>query len=248
MEQILSPYFVDAGNSRVKVAFFDEDGWTHAFSGDYTTEQNWKVDLLKSDRDIVFTSVSDLFDGWVASLDPDLLPRFQKIGAAEIPAHRLDYETPHTLGTDRWLACAGAFALCRQAVAVCTAGTALTVDIMDQYGVFRGGIIMPGIDAIEAAAHQAASRLPYANVLNPVKAPARNTDDAVDAGARYLIRSAVNQILSEYEADFGLIRIFVAGGGASDLAELIHRDTRSETTLIFRGMKEVFEMQRQNDR
>jgi len=233
--------FVDAGNSRVKCAYKTDDGWEMVAIGDYSNPGAWyKVltDYVSVGR-IVATSVSDIFDSWVDQSNLGAHQNFRSLRTSSIPASRMDYETPFTLGADRWLACAGAWMLSRQAVVVCTAGTAITIDLMDQHGVFRGGVIMPGIDVIEAAAHQTANRLPIGDVLNPVTIPARSTDDSVDAGARYMLQPALHAIIEQYENTFGMLRVWVAGGRAQALAQLIGRDVRTDSYLVFRGMDEV---------
>jgi type III pantothenate kinase len=241
--------FVDAGNSRVKCAVKSDDGWDMVAIGDSSNPGAWNKVLIDymNDGKVVATSVSDVFDSWVDHEKMTSHPNFTMLRTSNIPASRMDYETPHTLGADRWLACAGAWQLSRQAVVVCTAGTALTIDLMDQHGVFRGGVIMPGIDAIEAAAHQIAHRLPIGDVLNPVTIPARSTDDSVDAGARYMLQSAINTIIAQYEHNFGMLRIWIAGGRAPALAELIGRDVRTDSYLVFRGMGELVDLNELDD-
>jgi len=236
--------FVDAGNSRVKCAIKSDEGWEMIAVGDYANATVWNNVLLDhlTNGNVVATSVSDIFDSWIDHSNISSNPNFSVLQTSNIPASRMDYETPFTLGADRWLACAGAWQLSRQAVVVCTAGTALTIDLMDQHGVFRGGVIMPGIDAIEGAAHHTANRLPIGDVLNPVTIPARSTDDSVDAGARYLLHSALHSIITQYENSFGMLRVWVAGGRAQVLAELIGRDVRTDSYLVFRGMDEVLSL------
>jgi type III pantothenate kinase len=236
--------FVDAGNTRVKCAIKSDDGWEMVAVGDYSNPKVWNNVLLDHLHSgcVVATSVSDVFDTWIEQTGLNSNPNYSALQTSSIPASRMDYETPFTLGADRWLACAGAWQLSRQAVVVCTAGTALTIDLMDQHGVFRGGVIMPGIDAIEAAAHNTANRLPIGDVLNPVTIPARSTDDSVDAGARYMLHSALHAIIAQYENTFGMLRIWVGGGRAPALAELIGRDVRTDSYLVFRGMSELVDL------
>lgn len=238
---MLQTIYVDAGNTRVKCAMMTTDGWEFIGSGTYAEPSEWISLLLRmeSDAQIYFTSVSDTFEEWLNNSPLHQRSTISRIDTSHLPASRLDYETPFTLGADRWLACAGAYSLSKQAVAVITAGTAITVDLMDQHGVFRGGVIMPGLDTIEAAAHLAAPRLPIADVLNPVLAPARSTDDSVDAGARYMVQSAISDIIDQYEERFGMLRIWISGGRANHIEELLRRDTRADQFLIFRGMEEL---------
>jgi type III pantothenate kinase len=240
---MLQIIYVDAGNTRVKCAMMTSDGWEIIGSGTYAEPSEWTSLLLRmeSDAQIYFTSVSDTFEEWLKNSPLHQRSTISRIDTSHLPASRIDYETPNTLGADRWLACAGAYSLSRQAVVVISAGTAITVDLMDQHGVFRGGVIMPGLDTIEASAHHAAPRLPIADVLNPIRIPARSTDDSVDAGARFMVKSAINDIIQQYEDRYGMLRLWVSGGRAETITELLGRDTRSDSFLIFRGMREIID-------
>ncbi len=54
------------------------------------------------------------------------------------------YSQPSQLGADRWIAMLGAAARCSGAFAVIDAGTAVTVDVVDEQGLHQGGWILPG--------------------------------------------------------------------------------------------------------
>ena len=55
------------------------------------------------------------------------------------------------LGVDRWLAMLAAVRQYRQAVCVVDAGTAVTIDQVDEHGQHLGGIIVPGFDLMREA-------------------------------------------------------------------------------------------------
>jgi type III pantothenate kinase len=231
----------------VKCAY-DTDGWEIIASINYQELDSLKKLLSQyKNMHLVISSVSDAFNTWFETLN---WQNATFLTTADIPTQRLDYETPHTLGLDRWLSCAGAFALSQQTVAVCSAGSALTIDLMDQYGVFRGGVILPGLDVIEKAAHLSAPRLPMAYLLNPLPIPARSTDDCIDAGARWMVSSTLRQVLDSYESTYGLLRVWACGGRGKDLVELLRgeglttqmsaRDVRLDDILVFRGLKHLF--------
>lgn len=54
------------------------------------------------------------------------------------------YQQPEQMGDDRWLAMIGAAERCQGPFAVVDAGTALTVDVVNQDGLHLGGWILPG--------------------------------------------------------------------------------------------------------
>src|SRR5438552_6180760 len=67
---------------------------------------------------------------------------------------RNGYEKPTQLGSDRWVGLIAAWQRTRAPCLVVNAGTALTIDVLDaesEEGVFRGGIIVPGLRIMRQA-------------------------------------------------------------------------------------------------
>ncbi len=54
------------------------------------------------------------------------------------------YDHPERLGSDRWAALVGAWSRVRGASLIVSAGTAVTVDALNERGEFLGGLILPG--------------------------------------------------------------------------------------------------------
>lgn len=97
------------------------------------------------------------------------------------------YASRETQGVDRWAAAMGAWGLAGQSCLVISAGTATTIDLIEaqaDLGVYRGGLILPGLALMLDALHQRAARLPQANGRYR-RAPdvADNTHDAMTSGA-----------------------------------------------------------------
>lgn len=82
------------------------------------------------------------------------------ITAAGACAMRVEYETPATLGADRYCAALGARELCGSPVLAVDFGTAITVNVVDARGVFVGGAIVPGFAAALQAMHETTAQLP----------------------------------------------------------------------------------------
>lgn len=61
------------------------------------------------------------------------------------------YAQPQRLGIDRWLMLLAAWTQARSAACVVSAGTALTFDVIDGQGRHLGGVIAPGLYAMQQA-------------------------------------------------------------------------------------------------
>jgi type III pantothenate kinase len=142
------------------------------------------------------------------------------------------YADPKRLGADRWYALIGARARVRQgAIAVVNAGTATTVDGVDESGNFYGGVIAPGLAMMRASLAAGTARLPLAEgkyVAHPA-----DTDDAIWTGILEaqagLIERRVQRIR---ESAGGAPQVVLAGGAAAQLAPLLQAHPALGTILL----------------
>ena len=132
---------------------------------------------------------------------------------------RLDYETVGTLGADRWL---GAFAAYQQFGASITVdcGTATTVNLVTDDGVFRGGAIAPGLGAFVHGMAATAGALPAANLDADPIMPARSTQGCVDAGVLLGWAGLVERLMRDARRRSPDSVVVVTGGHANRLRRL----------------------------
>lgn len=149
----------------------------------------------------------------------------------------LDYSTPQTLGIDRYLACYGAVALQHSSVVVIDAGTACTIDYMSADNVFYGGVIMPGISAMEQAVKLHAPALPEVARTIPEVWPGKSTQDSLQWGLAGAFADSLKAALARYREAFGPFDLVLTGGDAQWLSMVIKTNLRIEPLLVFKGMK-----------
>ena len=160
------------------------------------------------DAVVVIASVNDaVADALEERLRGELDTPPLRIGR-DIPiplAHTL--EDASTLGQDRMLNALGASARARQACVVVDAGTAVTVDYVDADGVFRGGLIAPGLNMMLESLHEHTSALPSLRYERPAPGSGPGGSDTASAmqlgvttALRGLVRLAVETFAIRYEA------------------------------------------------
>jgi len=149
------------------------------------------------------------------------------------------YARPSQLGADRWASLVAA----RQRVAnelfpascvVVNAGTAVTVDALDETGVFRGGIILPGPSMMlqALAANTAALKVPPGHVHDfPI-----NTADALASGVMQAVCGAIEQTRRRLAGDGPVPKGFLAGGAASDIAPYLTAPVEVVDNLVLEGV------------
>jgi type III pantothenate kinase len=191
----------------------------------------------------------------VASVNPDAAARFQRwavdAGGAVlliydyrvVPLH-FAVDAPEQVGIDRLLNTFAAHCQAApQPAVVVSVGTAVTIDLVDGTGTFRGGVIFPGPRLMAESLHAHTSKLPLVDAASipEVEAPAKNTRDAILAGIRYAIIGAAYLLADRYASLGDSPWVFVTGGAAGDLGEINFGDpfmgTRFEPTLTLEGIR-----------
>jgi len=149
------------------------------------------------------------------------------------------YARPSQLGADRW----AALIAVRNRVAdelfpspnlVVNAGTALTVDALDAAGVFRGGIILPGLAMMlqALAANTAALKVPPGRYHDfPI-----NTADALYSGAIQALCGAIEQMRGRLASGEETPRVVLSGGAAGEIAPHLTAPVEVVDNLVLEGV------------
>lgn len=148
------------------------------------------------------------------------------------------YREPQRLGVDRWLALVAARQLCRAPQLVVDAGTALTIDLLDEFGQHKGGWILPGLQLLQRAliGGTAAVR-PQGSVA--VEGFGRDTAAAVGRGCQQMLLGAVRQAQAEGRKLLATAckpRLLLSGGDGPLLAELLAEPCLLVPDLVLRGL------------
>lgn len=154
----------------------------------------------------------------------------------------LDYETPHTLGADRWV---GALAAHRQfgRSIVVDCGSATTVNLVEGDGTFRGGAIAPGLRAMVAGLAAVTPALPAPDLEVEPVVPPRATQAAVDAGVLLGYRGLVERLVADtLRAARGPATVVVTGGNASRLLRGTRLRAQHVPDLVHRGLQLLAEI------
>lgn len=224
---------VDCGNSTIDCQRLDEGRRVRFAHG----EQERVAAFLAGARRIAAVSVAPTAFATLLAAAKGLGIPVASAGV-ELPCPlRLDYETPGTLGADRWVACLAAHREAGRAIVV-DCGTATTVNLVDEDGAFRGGPIAPGLRALEVGMRHATPALPPPRLdLVPSPLP-RTTQEAVDAGVLIGYCGLVERLVAGAVAvSRGGTTVFLTGGNADRV--LRHSRLRAVVApdLVHRGLR-----------
>ncbi|MFO0863784.1 MAG: type III pantothenate kinase [Gemmataceae bacterium] len=96
------------------------------------------------------------------------------------------------------------------------AGSAVTVDVVDDAGRFRGGAILPGLRLMANTLHRMTALLPLVSVEERYDPPGRSTVPAMQAGIFHAVLGGIESLLRSMRSNFGDEGILLVGGGDAD--------------------------------
>lgn len=210
---------VDIGNSNIRVGLFLEDELKSVDSvpgGDQvklTAALRTAWDSIavsrsskqgKRDGVIVVSSVKPAWIELVRKIAGDELDEKILVIGDNIPLPMAMFvDEPLKVGTDRVVAAAAAYAVVEDVVVVVDFGTALTIDLVDQHGVFQGGVICPGLAMEAKALKDGTAQLPEVTVTRPASPYGKNTTDAINCGLYYAAIGTLEEVIRRYAEEIG---------------------------------------------
>ena len=152
---------------------------------------------------------------------------------------RNNYENPKFLGVDRWLACLSAWNVSnRKAVLIIDAGSALTIDTMNDQSECLGGFISPGLEMMQKALVGNTGKIDcdidarfYAGDRLPT-----NTQEAVQGGACLAVLAVVERAVRIFLQQWPAGHICFTGGTGMALAQAIGMTEAYYPELVLDGL------------
>ncbi len=216
---------MDVGNTRVSLATWTVEGRGRA------------EHLVGQEVDSVLATVRRLWESIadagaravvVSSVCPSRLEQIQAgceaagiepvlvVGEHLHPPIAADVPRPEKVGTDRLCVAAAAYAKVKAACAVADFGTATTIDLVADNGVFLGGTIIPGMALAARALHEHTALLPLVEVGAPTEILGKDTTSAIRNGIFAMMCGALREVVERFATDIGKWPILVATGGDAE--------------------------------
>jgi len=237
----------DAGNRYTKLALFQDKrivNQTRIKNEDLnrTSVGEWMKDFERPGY-VFVSSVSAREDKLCKLFEEPGVTIFTRSDVKHFPV-TIDYLTPQTLGFDRIAAACGAFFLYQGSpLLIIDAGTSMTVDFVDENGVYRGGAISPGLDMRFRALHEFTERLPLIEPNPTAVATGKSTDGSINAGAYIGMVFEIQGFINHYELNYKKLKIIMTGGDAELLQMQLKKTIFAEPNLVLIGLNEILDSQ-----
>ena len=235
---------IDIGNSGIKWGIWQEDQLVLAEDGLYEKASiNAALDKIFSGaprQDKVWVScvagpdIEQALTEWLQQ-EWSIVPYFLRTSAVLGGVQNM-YLEPSEHGVDRWAALLGAKKLFDDPVCIIDVGTAVTVDLMDESGVHRGGRIMPGLDMMRKSLMQNTAGVKEVDGGCP--GFAITTADAVTSGTLHMLQAGLLEVCASAKKRLGEnMRIIITGGMAEKMLPLLELpEIRHEPHLVLHGL------------
>ena len=138
---------------------------------------------------------------------------------------KIDYPNPEQIGADRLANAIGVAARHGAPAIVIDFGTAVTFDVVSAGPAYCGGVIAPGLGAMQDYLGRRTALLPQIELEEPASAIGKSTVEAMRSGAVFGYRGLVREIVAKLRAEMGGNPAIVATGG--------------DAALIARGLPEI---------
>lgn len=235
---------VDIGNTNIHIGIFEENILlsTHTVrSGSMLQENFSKIftpDIFSRLQAVILASVNPQVETsvikYIGSYSSAQPSRIGKEIPIPIP---ILTQSPERIGVDRLVNAIAAFNRTKNWTIVVDAGTAITIDGINEKGAFLGGMIAPGAETSSKALHHSTALLPQIPINKPKNVIGKNTEEAIQSGVYWgtigMVHHLINMMRDEMECQPTVI---ATGGDASMLAQNIPAITTVVPHLTLEGI------------
>ncbi|MCW3788387.1 type III pantothenate kinase [Plebeiibacterium sediminum] len=237
---------IDQGNTFIKIGVFDKGKLIHFDSYNFFDEKILADTMFRQKiSKVIISSVKQDYADKESVLKPIGLPNCIETiildSSTKIPIKN-NYETPKTLGKDRVAALVGASSLypgCPKLVI--DAGTAITIDFLDENNCFLGGNISPGIQTRFKALHQNTGQLPLLKTNENSPFLGLNTANAIESGVQNGVIFEIERYIEHFISLNISTKTILTGGDAYFFAKNLKNPIFVNQNLVLTGLNTILE-------
>lgn len=228
---------VDVGNSSIKT--------TEVVNGEFINTKIWE-DISQVEN---FYKEAALMISSVRNLPSSILKRENAMVLSSMTPMpiTLDYSTPETLGADRIAAAVGAMALFpNRDNLIIDVGTCMTIDLIDQSAVFRGGIISPGLKMRMKSMSHFTDKLPdISSEIQDFNSTTlgKSTKECLYSGSFWGMVHEINGVIRTMSQDFTSLNTILTGGDAHFFESNLKAHIFAGSKIVQKGLYRIWKHQ-----
>lgn len=248
---------VDIGNARIKLGLFAGEHAQGLPEPDRTLPLLGEAPQLDQIAPWLAGEARQGLAWWIASVNRPAASRLIEwlnehrpqdrvvmLAADDLPLE-VRLERPDMVGIDRLVDAVAVNRLrdAKRPAVIVDVGTAITVDLVSADGAFRGGAILPGIEMSARALHEFTDLLPLVDLSELAAPPPALGTATVPAmrsglfwGAVGAVRQLATQLSKTANGPAERPQVFLTGGAAASVAELLDPEARYVPNLTLAGI------------
>lgn len=247
---------MDVGNTNVVIGIYKDKSLLHQWR--ISTSRNKTEDeygtLIKmflGNEGIMIEHIEDVLISSVVppimySLERMVLKYFKRkplvVGPGIKTGLNIKVDNPKEVGADRIVNAVAAIAEYGAPLIIVDLGTATTLCVINEEGVYLSGAISPGINISMEALYQNAAKLPKVEFSKPESVIGRNTVMAMQSGLYYGYIGLIDGLVTRMKQQFKKEPKVIATGG---LADYISQDSSTieivDPDLTLKGLRIIYE-------
>jgi type III pantothenate kinase len=239
---------IDIGNSRVKVAVYQQRSLQRKFTfslSEFTIAHIEEIEANYTINRYIIANSGKIDEAIVAYISSKPIHLFFDAGTP-IPIQN-QYASPQTLGKDRLAGVVGAKALFpSENCLVIDCGTCVTFNFITKDAIFIGGSIAPGLMMRYKAMHEYTAKLPLVNIGNIDDFIAADTENSLRVGAQMGLLFEIERFIEEYTQRFGKIRTLLTGGDADYFVKHLKNKIFAPENLTLTGLNVILNFNTQH--
>lgn len=229
---------IDAGNTRIKAAIFENALLQHHAVFDYAEWRN-NMGLWLQDFAPQKTLISDVGKrlNWESS---GVFTHAIELGPELEMPFKNNYLSKETLGADRKALVAGAqYIYPGESVLIIDAGTCVTFDLLKASQEYEGGSISPGLQMRLQAMYSFTGKLPQVPYKMPGDMVGKDTQACMLSGAYFGLVGEIEYLIARYSELYAGLKVILSGGDAAELAKNIKTSIFVNEHLLLIGLNQI---------
>ncbi len=250
---------IDIGNTNIVFGCVGRDGllFTSRIATDRSKTEDEYTLIMSGLLKMHSIDPANIEGGIISSVVPELKTvmsytaynltgkEFLIVGSGLKTGLNIRIDSPDKLGSDLVVNTVASVAKYPCPTVVFDMGTATTMSVLDEKGVYIGGAIIPGMRVSVDALSARAAQLPYINLTAPHDVIGKNTVDCMQAGVIFGHASMLDGLIDRVENTLGQSVTAVITGGLSRLVvPYCKRTIIYDENLLLDGLSILYEKNR----
>ena len=236
MEPLTKTICIDFGNTRLKLALFENDELKEIFVlQDDAVKHLDEIIKDHSPHRSILSSVVE-HDEKIEEILKNTT-QFHKLSHASKLPFTIPVAKPETMGADRIaIAAASVFLFPKQNNLAIGLGTCITYNFINQQAEFIGGSISPGMEMRFLSMHQFTAKLPLVKAHWNVPLIGYDTATNLQSGVVLGMAKEIDGIITAYQERFGNFNALLTGGDGHLFEPHLKNKIFADPHLIFKGL------------